>query len=289
MPKYNLDNGKELDILEQKITPHSGKHLKLCVVIFLFGLILLHLYTLTTQALTGNIPTEIILSIALVLVAYLWAQELRDRHRLYALNTTLITLQRQSKLAEFDTITTLIITEEAKDPYTKGHSKMVAQNAVAIARQMGLSEKQISVIERAAKLHDIGKLFIPDEILNKPGKLTPEEWLIITRHPEHGIQILQPLRFLSEEKEIIIGHHERYDGKGYPYGLKGKEVPFAARILAVADTFDAMNSKRAYRQALPREVIIAELKKVSGSQLDPLIVKVLLNLLEENPHFWERE
>ena len=127
-----------------------------------------------------------------------------------------------------------------------------------------------------------------DEILKKPDKLNDEEWKIMKRHPQGSIDILEPLEFLSQEKEIILHHHERYDGGGYPSGLKGEDIPLGARIMAVADTFDAMNSERPYRKSLPEEVIISELKRVSGSQLDSAIVSIFLNLLKKKPDLWER-
>ena len=145
------------------------------------------------------------------------------------------------------------------------------------------------IIERAGILHDIGKLGITDDILKKPGKLNDEEWEIMKRHSQKSVEILKPLEFLFREKEIILHHHERYDGRGYPDGIKGEQIPLGARIMAVADTFDAMNSERPYRKSLPKDAIISELKRVSGSQLDSSVVTTFLNLLEKNPNLWERD
>ena len=165
----------------------------------------------------------------------------------------------------------------------------MAECAFAIAKEMGFSEERQKVIKRAGMLHDLGKIGIIDSILKKPDKLNDEEWEVMKSHPKRALEILEPLKFLSVEKGIIVHHHERLDGKGYPDGIKGGEIPLGARIMAVADTFDAMNSHRAYREPVPRDIIISELKKVSGSQLDPAIVEVFLQLLEKEPRLWERD
>ena len=130
---------------------------------------------------------------------------------------------------------------------------------------------------------------VSDSILNKPSSLSDGEWIVIKRHPQVGVEILEPLGYLQEEKKIIYHHHERYDGKGYPDGLKGENIPLGSRIIAVADTFDAMNSERPYRKRLPEEYILSELKKASGNQLDPNITSVFLSLLKQKPSLWARE
>lgn len=279
--KLKLDNAKH--------NPFVSNTFKLWIVTFLFFIIFLHLYTVTYYSNVEIVSVELILSITLTLVAYLWIQELKDRHRLQLLNERLLDTQQRLNNAQFDTIAALVLTEEAKDPYMRGHSQMVAHYCLAIAKEMGLNGQKLNILERAAKLHDIGKLGIRDEILKKPGKLTQEEWAVIHEHPLRAIQILEPLRFLNCEKDIILYHHERYDGKGYPAKLKGKDTPLESRIMAVADTFDAMNSKRPYRDALSREVIISELEKASGTQLDPKVVKAFLDLLHRNPDLWKRD
>lgn len=262
---------------------------KLWIVAIIFVTIVLHLYAIKTYPKTIIISSEIILGIVLALVAYLWVQELRDRYRLQSLNKALVGAQKQLQQAEIDTITVLILTEEAKDPYVRGHSKRVAKYSLAIAIAMGLSKEECDVVERAGILHDLGKVGIDDSILKKPGKLNDEEWRVMKSHPQRGLEILKPLKFLPSEKEIILHHHERYAGGGYPEGIKGSEISMGARIMAVADTFDAMNSARSYRKPLPKEAILAELKKVSGEQLDPSVVNVFLDLLQKNPYFWERD
>ena len=262
---------------------------KLWVVAIIFFIIFLHLYAITTYPQAIIVSTETILSAILALIAYLWIQELRDRNRLQALNKALIVAQKQLQQAEIDTIAVLILTEEAKDLYTHGHSKRVAQYSLAIGKAMGFNEEEQSIIERAGILHDLGKIGIDDSILNKSGKLNEEEWRVMKSHPRRSLEILEPLKFLSAEKEIILHHHERYAGGGYPDGIKGEDIPVGGRIMAVADAFDAMNSARPYRKPLSKETILSELKRVSGDQLDSSIVSIFLELLQKNPHFWERD
>ncbi|MCK4520094.1 MAG: HD-GYP domain-containing protein [Candidatus Omnitrophica bacterium] len=274
---------------EKKYQPFLSGTFKLWIVAIIFIAIGLHLYAIKAYPQAIIISSEIILGIVLVLVAYLWVQELRDRYRLQALNKALVSAQKQLQQAEIDTITVLILTEEAKDSYVRGHTKRVARYSLAIATAMGFSKEDQDVIERAGILHDLGKIGISDSILKKPGKLNDEEWKIMKSHPQRGLEILKPLKFLPVEKEIILHHHERYAGGGYPDGIKGEAIPIGARIMAVADTFDAMNSARSYRKPLSKEAILSELKKVSGGQLDPSAVSIFLDLLGKNPYFWERD
>lgn len=168
---------------------------------------------------------------------------------------------------------------ELKDPYTRGHSDAVSRYAVAIANRLGMSPREIEGIEVAAILHDIGKIGIREDILNKPGKLDDEEWNEVKKHPESSLKILDNIDFPWDIKLIIYAHHERYDGKGYPAGLKGEEIPLRARIVAAADVYEAMTSDRAYRKALSKETAIKELKRVAGTQLDSEIVNVLIEVL----------
>ena len=160
----------------------------------------------------------------------------------------------------------LSTTIEAKDEYTKGHSHRVAEYSVLIARELGWNEKELSNLKNAAHLHDIGKIAIPDTILNKPSKLSEEEFSIIKEHTIIGANILKNISLIDHVQEIVRNHHERYDGNGYPDGLKGKEIPLHARIVAVADSYDAMSSQRIYRNQLPPEKIIQELENNKGTQ-----------------------
>ena len=176
----------------------------------------------------------------------------------------------------------LSTTIEAKDEYTKGHSHRVAEYSVLIARELGWNEKELSNLKNAAHLHDIGKIAIPDTILNKPSKLSEEEFSIIKEHTIIGANILKNISLIDHVQEIVRNHHERYDGNGYPDGLKGKEIPLHARIVAVADSYDAMSFQRIYRNQLPPEKIIQELENNKGTQFDPEITDIFLKLLRED-------
>src|SRR5690349_1410301 len=166
------------------------------------------------------------------------------------------------------TIQSLARTIDKMDRYTSGHSERVARYAVNLARWLGLPEDQIDVVRHSALMHDIGKVGCVLN-LNKPGKLTQSEYEIFKRHPSYGKDILDPIKFLQPVVPGVHLHHERWDGRGYPLGLEGKHIPLIARIIAVADTYDAMTSDRAYRRALPHEVTVSEIVRCSGTQFDP--------------------
>jgi putative nucleotidyltransferase with HDIG domain len=270
-------------------TYHSVSHnFKLAVVLLLFILILTRLALIFFFPDTDIIPDKVLLFILLFIAAYLWIQELRDYYHLSALHHELLSAHEELKQAEVDTIASLIKTEEEKDVNTKGHSERVTKIALAIADELGFNEESKSTLSRAGVLHDIGKIGISDAILHKIEKLTEAEWEVIKSHPRKAIEILEPLKFLAIERALILSHHERFDGKGYPAGQKGEEISREALVLAVADAFDAMNSSRAYRDALPREAILAELKKARDTQLSARIVDVFLKLLEKRPELWEK-
>lgn len=174
------------------------------------------------------------------------------------------------------TLKSLVMSIEARDSYTKQHSERVTHYALQIANVMKLSEEDIDVIKFGGYLHDIGKIGVKDTVLLKPGKLTDEEFEEIKQHSVIGDNILKPIKFFPKERDMIRHHHERYDGKGYPDGLAGKDIPLTARILAVADTYDAMTSTRPYRKALDHSVAIEELIRCSGKQFDPEVVFAFL-------------
>jgi putative nucleotidyltransferase with HDIG domain len=180
----------------------------------------------------------------------------------------------------FSTLGALVSAIEAKDLYTQQHSKRVTQLALKIAGRLGCSQEQIRRLEASGPLHDIGKIGIDDHILKKPGKLTDEEFEKIKTHPMIGVNIVTPLGLDEEELAVIRNHHERWDGMGYPDGIGGNHIPRLARILAVADTYDAMSSNRAYRDALPFESCIRELKQNRGTQFDPEVVDAALPIIE---------
>ncbi|MCX5696005.1 MAG: HD-GYP domain-containing protein [Candidatus Omnitrophica bacterium] len=267
----------------------SASHgFKITVVILLSCLTMLRLLLLQYFPSSEIIPDKFFLFIILAILFYLWLQEMFDFHKLVSMNKDLRLTQEHLKSAEIDTIGALIKTEEAKDLYTRGHSERVTKIALAIAKELSLTDDKKNIVNRAGILHDIGKIGLSDAILNKKEKLTDEEFEMIKKHPENAAAILEPLKFLATEKEVIVQHHERYDGKGYPKGLKAKEISFEAMIISVADAFDAMNSRRAYREALDRETIISELKKSRGTQHSPQVVDTFLKMLEKNPELWEK-
>ena len=172
---------------------------------------------------------------------------------------------------------------DAKDPYTEGHSERVAENARLIAERMGFKQKRCREIYYSALLHDIGKCYVPDEILKKPSRLTDEEFATIKKHTIWGAEMVGNYKSIPEARDAALYHHERYDGKGYPTGRAGEDIPLIGRIICVADSYDAMNSNRVYRKKLSREVIVDELKKNSGTQFDPKIVDIFLQILGETP------
>jgi len=180
-----------------------------------------------------------------------------------------------------DTIRALAAAIDAKDPYTKGHSERVAKIAVVLATELNLSDREIENIEYTALLHDIGKIGIDDRILGKSSKLSNEEFKKIKEHPIVGAKIIEPVDFLKNSYEVIYHHHERYDGDGYPDGLKEKDIPLCARIITVADAYDAMGSDRPYRKKLNKDKIMQELKDQSGKQFDSEIVKALISIINK--------
>jgi putative two-component system response regulator len=179
------------------------------------------------------------------------------------------------------TIRALAQAIDARDHYTHSHSENVSRYSVLIAQGMKMGFKEIEELREAAELHDIGKIGISDSILTKPSGLTPEEWLQIKTHPQTGAQILEPLTFLSVVIELVKEHHERFDGSGYPAGLKGEEILLGARIIHLADAYDSMISARSYRQVpFTKEMAIVEIKDKTGTQFDPEVVSAFLKIAD---------
>lgn len=185
------------------------------------------------------------------------------------------------------TINALVSAIDFKDHLTRSHSDGVKQYACAIARRMGMPEKEIAGLQEACKVHDLGKIGVHDNILTKPDKLTEEEYKEIKLHSLAGAVILKPFHFLDKVVKMVRQHHERFDGKGYPDGLKGEKICLAARIMAVADSFEAMTSDRTYRKRMSLEDAIEELKKYKGTQFDPDVVEVFIKILEEGPEIFK--
>jgi putative two-component system response regulator len=191
-------------------------------------------------------------------------QKLNEAH-LSLKNTTLATLEAFSE------------TIEQTDPYTKGHCSRVRSIAVQIGRTLRLNKEQLVTLEGGSLLHDIGKIGISELLLNKPARLSKEEYEIIKMHPVAGEKIINHIELFSPYQPIIRSHHERFDGSGYPDGLKGDQIPLLVRIVALADAFDAMTSSRAYRSALPTEIAVEQIKLCSGTQFDPAIVDLFID------------
>ncbi len=260
---------------------------KLTVVILFFLFTFWRLIQIQLFPSSQIIPDNIFLAVALCIMAYLWLQNRKDFHDLFLVHRDLEESQEQLKQAEIDAIASLARIEEAKDLYTRGHSERVTKIALAIAEDMRFDDAAKEVLTRAGILHDIGKIGIADAVLHKKEKLTDEDWQVIKAHPETGYKVLLPFKFLADEREVILSHHERYDGNGYPRGLKGDAIRPEALVLAVADAFDAMNSKRPYREPLSRQIIIAEMTKGRDKQHASKVVDAFLVLLEKKPELWQ--
>ncbi len=187
-------------------------------------------------------------------------------------------LYKELKETFYGTIEALAETIEKRDPYTGGHTKRVMNYSLLIGKAMGLSPKELENLKLAAILHDIGKIGIRDRVLLKEGKLTDEEAMQMNMHPKYGAEILGHIKQLKDVIPGMRGHHERYDGSGYPDGLKGKEIPLFARIIAVADAYDAMTTDRPYRKGLSKETAIEELLKHAGKHFDPDIVRIFVEI-----------
>ncbi len=177
------------------------------------------------------------------------------------------------------TLESFIIALDARDTETQTHSQVVTQFTLTLAQAIGIKDaEQIENIKKGALLHDIGKIGIPDSILKKPGKLSPEEWQIVKQHPLIGYKMISGIKFLRAPAQIVLHHHEHYNGKGYPTGLKGNSIPLGARIFAVADALEALISDRPYRKACPIHQAKEEIVRCSGSQFDPMVVKAFLSI-----------
>lgn len=212
------------------------------------------------QGITRNELSEILLIIGPSITVGLLA----ERQRRYI---------KRLKEAYVSTLKALAEATDAKDSYTQGHSERVAKYAVLIAKEMTLPDSELNYLEQASLLHDIGKIAMPDTILHKKEPLNEEEWLVMKKHPEYSQKILSKLSFLSQILPTVLYHHKRFDNSGYPSNEDRKDIPLTARILAVADAFDAMTSDRPYRSKLSLQQALEEIEKYAGTQFDPNVVK----------------
>jgi len=233
----------------------------------------------------NSISANIILTVfAYILVAFIFVGMVALLRNILNEQNIYIEMTKNSTLTT-DMIKALVKTIDAKDPYTNGHSIRVAEYSKMIASQVYSDEKKLNNIYNIALLHDIGKIGIPDTIINKPSKLTDEEYRVIKEHPLTGAQILSEIKSVPD---LIYGakyHHERYDGKGYPCGIKGKDLPEIAAIIAVADAYDAMTSNRSYRKLLSQDIVRSEIEKGLGTQFHPKWGKIMLDLIDKDTEY----
>lgn len=209
-------------------------------------------------------------------------KSIEQMNEIKRINNELSNTYDKLEKAYLDSVQTLRYTVEAKDPYTRGHSDRVSAYSVLIGKKLGLSDADIKTLEVGGLFHDIGKIGIPDSILLKESKLTDDEYSEIKNHPSIGAHILCNATIFQDIIPVVKHHHEKFDGTGYPGKLKGNDIPYLARISAVADTFDAMTSKRTYRDPLGLDIVTAEIEKCSGTQFDPEISKAFLDILNNN-------
>lgn len=209
-------------------------------------------------------------------------KSIAQMNQIKKINNELSDTYEKLEQAYLESIQTLRYTVEAKDTYTRGHSDRVSEYSVLIGKYLGLPEADLDNLKIGGLFHDIGKIGVPDAILQKNGKLDDDEYSQIKQHPNIGVHILSHATIFQNILPIVEHHHERYDGNGYPGRLAGNDIPYLARIAAVADSFDAMTSKRAYRDSLPIDFVISEFEKCRGSQFDPEIDDVFLDILKNH-------
>jgi diguanylate cyclase (GGDEF)-like protein len=183
--------------------------------------------------------------------------------------------------AVMETVTSLALAIDAKDPYTQGHSPKVANYAALIAEGLGLKQDEIEQIRLGGMLHDLGKVGVPEAILNKSGPLNPEEWEIMKEHVRFGHTLLEPLHTLAEVRAMVLHHHEMFDGSGYPEGRASEDIPLGARIIAIADAYDTITSDRTYKKARPAQAALAEIERCAGAQFDPQLVRIFVEAVRE--------
>jgi len=205
----------------------------------------------------------------------------RQKKKVEEATRKLVETNAQLVNRHMETIRAFAAAIEARDQYTRWHSEKVAEYAQQICINMGLDEQTAGMAYLAGLLHDAGKIGVPESILIKPGRLIDAEFEVIKKHPEIGVNILRSMQNMKEILQVIRHHHERYDGSGYPDGLKGEDIPLLSRILAVADAFDAMTSDRSYRKAFSFDKVVQEIESNAGTQFDPQVAQSFLGLLRE--------
>lgn len=209
-------------------------------------------------------------------------KSIEQMHEIKKINEKLSDTYQKLQNSYLESIQTLRYTVEAKDSYTRGHSDRVSEISVLLGKHLGLSEKDLENLRLGGLFHDIGKIGVPDIILQKNSRLTDDEYSQIKQHPNIGIHILSNATIFNDILPIVEYHHEKFDGTGYPKKLSGNDIPYLARIAAIADSFDAMASRRAYRDSLPLDVIISEFERCKGTQFDPQMADVFLDILKNH-------
>jgi hypothetical protein len=242
----------------------------------------------TARLLLGTLPMALPQGLAALLVALLWAGELGPWPVLLVALVLLAAVlsdshARRGRAAHQAAVRALVQAVEIKDTYTRGHSERVSRAAVLIARELRMAEERVASLRVAGILHDVGKLGVPTRVLRKSGPLSDAEFAAVERHPGYGHEMVRGIDALGEARAGILHHHERMDGRGYPMGLAGEQIPEFARVIAVADAFDSMTSTRSYRRGRPVPEAVAELERCAGSQFDPRMVDALVRALAVEP------
>ncbi|WP_327295330.1 HD-GYP domain-containing protein [Streptomyces sp. NBC_01197] len=239
------------------------------------------------QALARSLAPYTVHGLAGLMMAVLWRSPFGPPAALFVLlpmyiSSWVFAQYHRERAAHRATIRALVQAVDIKDQYTRGHSERVGQASAMIAGELGMAGDRLEALRFAGILHDVGKLGVPTRLLRKDGPLTPEERRVIELHPEYGHEMVRGIGFLGEARAAILHHHERLDGSGYPYGLSGQQIPEFARVVAIADAFDAMTSTRSYRRARPVDAALRELLRCAGTQFDPLMVQAFVRALARN-------
>lgn len=281
-----------IPILQLSVIIRHHKHISKIMYIWLILFPVLPVAASILQVFAYGISLTNMVTACMTMIIFIFAFfDLNERARKAREMEIRLLKDEQTKIRNMFGQTTEALADaiDAKDVYTRGHSTRVADYARMIAEEAGLSENDVDHVYFAALLHDVGKIGVPDEIINKPGRLTSDEYMVIKRHPVIGSRILSAI---TESPYLSIGahyHHERYDGHGYPEGLMGDEIPEIARIIAVADSYDAMTSTRSYRVPFSQERVREELVKESGRQFDPRFSEIMIRIIDEDKEFTLRE
>jgi putative two-component system response regulator len=269
----------------QEYTDIAGGFLFLLIT----GLIQIAMYFVKTRTFEGN-AISIGILVSLIVTIYSTIKDIQKvSNEKEFLKEKVTAKELKIEKLTYQSLETLASTIDAKDKYTNGHSNRVANYSREIARRMGKDEAEIIAIYFMGLLHDIGKIGVRDDIINKTSKLTDEEFMVIKNHPTIGYNILKNMTEIPNIEYGARWHHERYDGKGYPDGLKGEQIPEYARIICVADAYDAMTSTRSYRAVMSQEKVRNEIENCKGKQFDPIIAQIMIEMIDEDINYKMKE